>query len=130
MLNDHWISDYSMFTHRRIERHQLPYFLTVFNRFTDKPLGYLGNVSDAGLMLISQLPLLVTADFQLYLNLPTNDGRVQRIDLAARCQWCHEDVTPGYFDSGFELFDTPVEYGHLIVALRSYFSFQPLEASV
>jgi hypothetical protein len=44
-----------MFTDRRIERHQLPYFLRVFNRVTDKPIGFLGNVSEDGLMLISQL---------------------------------------------------------------------------
>ena len=47
-----------MVTERRIERHQLAYFLSVFNRFTDKPIGYLGNVSEGGLMLISRLPIL------------------------------------------------------------------------
>ena len=77
-----------MFTDRRIERHQLPYFLKVFNRFTDKPMGYLGNVCEDGLMLISQLPLLVDANFELRLKLPDSDGRVQVVDLTARCLWC------------------------------------------
>lgn len=26
---------------RSIERHQLPYYLKVFNRITDKPMGYI-----------------------------------------------------------------------------------------
>lgn len=34
-----------MRSQRHIERHQLPYYLKVFNRITDKPMGYLGNVS-------------------------------------------------------------------------------------
>lgn len=66
-----------MFTDRRIERHQLPYFLKVFNRFTDKPMGYLGNVCEDGLMLISQLPLLVDANFELRLKLPHRAGLAQ-----------------------------------------------------
>ena len=54
-----------MVIERRIQRHQLTCFLKVFNQFTDKPMGSLGNVSEGGLMLISQLPLLVDADFEL-----------------------------------------------------------------
>ena len=51
-----------MVTERRIQRHELTSFLKVFNRFTDKPMGYLGNASEGGLVLISHLPLLVEAD--------------------------------------------------------------------
>ena len=42
----------NMYTERRIERHQLPYYLKVYNRHTGRAMGYLGNVSDVGLMLI------------------------------------------------------------------------------
>ncbi len=118
-----------MHTDRRIERHQLPYFLQVFNRFTDKPIGYLGNVSVEGLMLISQLPLLVKADFTLQLKLPGPDDMVQLIDLNARCLWSHEEATPGYYDSGFVLSEPPEAYHKLVNALQRYFSFYPLEAS-
>lgn len=123
-------SEFNMFTERRIERHQLPYFLKVFNRFTDRPIGYLGNVCDQGLMLISQLPLLVDADFELRLKLPGITGQLQTIDLTARCVWCREDVTPHYYDSGFVLYQPPADYIALVGALRNYFSFYPLPASV
>jgi hypothetical protein len=83
-----------MFTDRRIERHQLPYYLRVFNSVTDKPIGFLGNVSGDGLMLISQLPMMVGADFQLRLKVPACDGSQQVIDFSACCVWCHEDTTP------------------------------------
>ncbi len=118
-----------MFIERRIERHQLPYFLKVFNRHTDKPMGYLGNVSSTGLMLISQLPLLVGPEFALQIKVPAHDGSLQLIDLDAHCMWCREDATPGNFDSGFELVSTPPEYDQLISALHGYFSFRPMSAS-
>lgn len=122
-------SEFSMFTDRRIERHQLPYFLKVFNSVTDKPIGYLGNVSEHGLMLISQLPMMIGADFDLRLKIPASDGILQVIDLRACCLWCHEDATPNHYDAGFSLQQAPPEYGQLVDALKQYFSFQPLPAS-
>lgn len=118
-----------MFTDRRIERHQLPYFLKVFNSITGKPIGYLGNVSEDGLMLISQLPMMIGADFELRLKIPGLEGGQHLIDLHACCLWCHEDATPQYYDAGFSLQRAPPEYGQLVEALRQYFSFQSLPAS-
>lgn len=88
---------------RHIQRHQLPSYLKVFNRITDKPMGYIGNVSEDGLLLISQLPMLVGARFELRLKVPGLGGRPQCIDFSADCRWTCEDVTPGHFDSGFHL---------------------------
>lgn len=121
--------DFIMFTNRRIERHQLSCFLQVFNRLTDKPIGYLGNVSEHGLMLISQLPMMVDVEFELRLKIPTADGDFQAIDLTASCLWSHEDITPQHYDSGFSVVKAPKEYSQLINALLHYFSFDPLQAS-
>ena len=119
-----------MFTDRRIERHQLPYFLQVFNRLTDKPIGFLGNVSEDGLMLISQLPMMVDVDFELRLKVPGADGALHAIDLTATCLWSHEDINPQHYDSGFSVPQAPEEYRRLINVLLQYFSFDPQQASV
>lgn len=121
--------DLIMFTDRRIERHQLPCFLQVFNRLTDKPIGYLGNVSEDGLMLISQLPMMIDVDFELRLKIPGPEGDVHAVDLTATCLWSHEDINPQHYDSGFRVSQAPAEYGRLIDALVNYFSFDPLQAS-
>lgn len=118
-----------MRTQRRIERHQLPYYLKVFNRITDKPMGYIGNVSLDGLMLISQLPMLVGARFDMRLKIPGQDAQVHHIDFSATCQWSREDVNPGTYDSGFALVAPPTEYVEMVDALYHYFSFRPLAAS-
>lgn len=117
-----------MRSQRRIERHQLPYYLKVFNRITDKPMGSIGNVSLDGLMLISQLPLLVGARFDMRLKIPGQQGQ-RFIDFSATCQWSREDVTPGSYDSGFALVAPPADYVEMVDALRYYFSFHSLAAS-
>ncbi|NQD79004.1 PilZ domain-containing protein [Pseudomonas seleniipraecipitans] len=117
-----------MNANRHIERHQLPYYLNVFNAFTDKPIGYLGNVSLDGLMLISQLPVLVGGCFDMRLKIPGTEA-VRYIDFSATCLWCREDVTPGSFDSGFSLLAPPLDYLEMVEALRHYFSFHPLATS-
>lgn len=118
-----------MFTERRIERHQLPYFLQVFNRRTDKPIGYLGNVSEDGLMLISQLPMMVDVDFELRFKIPGPEGDFHSVDITATCLWSHEDVNPQHYDSGFSVTQASDEYARVIGALQDYFSFDPLQAS-
>ena len=45
--------------------------------------GYIGNVSEDGLLLISQLPMLVGARFELRLKVPGLGGRPQCIDFSA-----------------------------------------------
>lgn len=118
-----------MLKERRIERHQLQDYLQVFNGLTDRPVGCLGNVSEKGMMVISDLPMLTGASFELRLKVPDNNGAQKFIDVQATCMWCKEDETPGCFDSGFLLTDAPNEYLEFIYILRRYFSFYPLEAS-
>ncbi|MCY1181556.1 hypothetical protein D9M73_220660 [compost metagenome] len=101
----------------------------MFNGITGKPIGYLGNVSEDGLMLISQLPMMIGADFSLRLKIPASEGGLRIIDLQACCLWCHEDATPQHYDAGFSLQRAPPEYGQLVEALKQYFSFLPLPAS-
>lgn len=108
---------------RRIERQQLPHYLQVFNRNTGKPLGSIGNISLDGLMLVSQLPMLVGACFDLRLKVPGENESERFIDFQANCMWSREDVTPGIFDSGFALLAVPADYMRMVVALRDYFSF-------
>ncbi|MBD0687527.1 MULTISPECIES: PilZ domain-containing protein [unclassified Pseudomonas] len=118
-----------MYKKRRIDRQDLPCFLKVFNGVNDRLIGYLGNVSEQGLMLISTLPLMVGADFELHLKIPADEGPQKNIKLKATCLWCHEDVTPQHFDAGFSLHGAPPEYGQLVGALQHYFSFHSLPAS-
>ena len=97
----------------------------MFNRVTDKPMGYIGNISREGLMLISPWPMLVLAEFDMRLKIPGRERGLRYIDFSATCRWTREDVTPGSFDSGFALSDPPAGYIELVEVLRQYFTFHP-----
>ncbi len=118
-----------MRTQRSIERHQLPYYLKVFNRITDKPMGNIGNVSLDGLLLISPLPILLNARFDMRLKIPGRDAHLHFIDFHATAQWCREDSVCGSFESGFALVAPPADYVEMVDALRHYFSFRSIGAS-
>ncbi|WP_372436682.1 hypothetical protein, partial [Pandoraea sputorum] len=60
-------------------------------------MGWLGNVSEEGLILISDLPLLVGAIFDLRMKMPVNAEGQKVVDVKATCLWCHEDETPGNY---------------------------------
>lgn len=113
-----------MLNQRSIQRHQLPYFLKVYNMVTGKPLGYIGNLSENGLMLISRYPMMLDARFEMRLKIPSQHGELRNVDFAGTCLWSREDVTPGSFDSGFSLISPPDDIRRMIDALQRYFSFR------
>lgn len=116
----------NMLNQRSIQRHQLPYFLKVYNRFTDKPLGSIGNLSETGLMLISRYPMMTNVRFEMRLKIPAQHGELRCVDFSATCLWTREDVTPGSFDSGFTLIAPPEDIRSMIEALQRYFSFRSI----
>ncbi|HSP31295.1 MAG TPA: hypothetical protein VLO13_04695 [Halomonas sp.] len=113
---------------RCIARHQLSGFLQVYNRHTGKPIGYLGNISKQGMMLISSLPIMLGACYELQLKLPSSvdgDGEAEAelLDFSARSHWCRADATPGNYDSGFSITSNQQAFADLARALERYFSF-------
>ena len=115
---------------RIIKRHQLSYYLRVYNRKTDKPIGYLVNVSMEGMRLVSQIPLLTHTVFELRVKLPTTIAGAKHVDFDALSCWCRPDVNPNCFDTGFKIVNSSDELKELIGALVSYFSFKDVSESV
>ena len=108
---------------RKIQRHQLPYYLQVYNRITGKPLGYIVNLSPKGLMLVSQKRLLTHALFELEIRCPEPIAEFKIIRLKALSHWCRPDIDNTYFDTGFSITQTSVDLTILISALQEYFCF-------
>ncbi|TVP88815.1 MAG: PilZ domain-containing protein [Pseudomonadaceae bacterium] len=117
-------AEFSPIPYRRlIERHELSAYLQVFNGYNQRSLGFIGNISCFGLMLHSQLPLQVNAEYQLYLCLPGLDGQAHRLDFHARSYWCRPDPIAGDYASGLQLLTSKREFAQLAVELKCYFSF-------
>lgn len=109
---------------RCITRHQLNGFLQVYNRHTGRPFGYLGNISSSGMMLISTLPIMLGACYDLQLKLPSaSTSETELLDFSARSLWCRADATPGNYDCGFSIVTNQQAFAGLTRALERYFSF-------
>ena len=108
-------------------RHKLNEYLTIYNRNTLREMGGIGNISSNGMMLISSVPVLIGAVYNMRIIMPDEQGGESYLDFDARCHWCKPDVGPEFFDSGYSI----VHAGHgiidLVELLRDYFSFSDID---
>lgn len=112
---------------RSIQRHQLHEYLTIYNRNTIRDMGSIGNISCNGLMMISAVPVLIGAVYNMRIILPENEGGERYLDFDARCHWCKPDVGPEYFDSGYSIVNAGHGIVDLVELLRDYFSFNEMD---
>ena len=108
---------------RLIKRHQLQDYLKVYNRNTMRVMGGIGNISCNGLMLISSVPVLIGAVYNMRIIIPDEYGE-RYLDFDARCHWCTPDVGPEYFDSGYSVTNAGHDIIDLVETLKSYFMFR------
>ncbi|USE34982.1 PilZ domain-containing protein [Endozoicomonas sp. SCSIO W0465] len=108
---------------RSIKRHQLQDYLKIYNRNTMRGMGGIGNISCNGLMLISSVPVLIGAVYNMRIILPDDDIGEQYLDFDARCHWCKPDVGPEYFDSGYSIVNAGHDIIDLVETLKNYFTF-------
>ena len=114
---------------RRIERQQLASYLQVFNRHSGRSMGYLGNISRDGMMLISDLPVMLDSIYELQIKLPGVGNEVELLNFTALSHWCRPEKTSGHFDSGFSIVHNRQGFFDLAHSLRCYFSFaHPVDA--
>lgn len=87
---------------RRSPRIPVREHLPVTDLMTDAPIGRVGNISDSGLMLISEESLPEEALFQL--RVPLGEAG-PLLDLGAQAMWVEAARTPGSWWTGFRIID-------------------------
>jgi len=89
---------------RRRRRWELVFYLRVFDQSDNSLLGHVVDISEDGLMLMSEVPIELDKDFDLVLEMPESDrkGR-KKISLKAHSIWKSSDANPDLIDTGFRL---------------------------
>ncbi len=89
---------------RKTPRRHLIFYLRVFNSDNGDLIGFLGDISTKGIMVVSETPVETDKEFSLSLHLnPTNDRRKERIlRFNAKSIWSKNDINPDFYDTGFE----------------------------
>jgi hypothetical protein len=88
---------------RQLKRQHIMFYSRVFDRQTGVFVGYLGNLTAKGAMVISEEPLDTNQNFLLRIDLPEDIYQKQLLNLTARSVWCQRDIDPNFYNVGFEL---------------------------
>jgi len=110
---------------RKQERKSLMAYTQVFDLYGGFLLGYLGDLTLQGAMIISEREYPKDTEITLSLEIPELPNiKTQRMTLPARVAWCEQDLSPQFFNVGFEFKETPKEQQELIEAIIQQYEFR------
>ncbi len=99
---------------RQIVRRHLVFYLRVFDGMSNRVVGHLMDISQNGLMILSDEPVAVNEDYRLRMHLPWEMAGSEEIIFGATSRWCRADENPEFFLSGFQIQDIDHDAERLI----------------
>ena len=110
---------------RKAQRKNLMAYNQVFDLYGGFLLGYLGDLHLQGAMVIGQRLLEPETEVTLAIELPTlPQTTISRITIPARAVWCEPDISPEFFNIGFEFKKVTPEQAVLIEAIVENYEFR------
>jgi hypothetical protein len=92
---------------RKETRNHLAFYLQVRDRETGELVGHLADISCEGVLVISENPIEVDAEFSIQVLLSEkNAAGAKRANLLVKSLWCKRDVNPSFFATGFKIKDS------------------------
>jgi hypothetical protein len=108
---------------REVHRRYPVFYLRVYDGLSSKILGHLVDISEKGMMLISDNAILVNANYRLRMRLPTQMKERNEIMFDATSRWCKSDTNPDFFLAGFQMHDLERSTRDLVCTLIRDFSY-------
>ena len=109
---------------RKLNRRHLIYYLRVFDRSTNEPVGHMVDITAKGIMLISENPVKLDALFQLKMDLPQGMGAKDQLYFDARSVWQKKDINPKFLNTGFKFRKVSRDHFVVIEQLLDDFGFR------
>jgi hypothetical protein len=112
---------------RKINRRYLLYFVRVYDAATRQQIGNLVDITPHGAMIVSPDPIPTDQAIRLRLELTTDVAEKPFLEFPARSIWCHPDLEPSLYNTGFEILElTPEDVG-IIQKIIGSFGFRDNE---
>ncbi len=108
---------------RQCARGDVVFYLRLFDGTSSRVIGHLADISEQGLMLISDEPIEVGKTSRLRLGVPEELHEKQEVLFEATSRWCRPDGTPNLYISGFTINDPTKEVQNCIHRLVREFGF-------
>lgn len=110
---------------RKQERKSLVAYTQVFDLYGGYLLGYLGDLTLDGAMVITEHSHKKDTELTLSIELPELPGiKSTRMTLPARVAWCEQDLSPQFFNVGFEFKSVDDQQKALIESIIKEYEFR------
>jgi len=88
---------------RRLQRRHLIYYLRVVDSETDQLIGFLVDITTAGLMVMSEEPLEVGRVFRCKMLVQSEMSDREHLCFEAKSLWCRKAAEASFYDTGMQL---------------------------
>ena len=110
---------------RKLDRKYLIVYSRVFERNLGRMLGYLGDLSQSGAMIISEQAQTVNSVLPLRFDLPDlNLFKASQLDISARVAHCEPDINPAFYNIGFEFLEVTPGQKEIIEKMMEAYEFR------
>jgi hypothetical protein len=110
---------------RKEPRKTLMAYTQVFNLYGGYLLGYLADLHLRGAMVIGNKPIENKLELTLAIELPDLPSeKASRITVPAHVVWCQQDISPEFFNIGFEFKEVLEEQKKVIQAIMDHYEFR------
>lgn len=110
---------------RKEPRKTLVAYTQVFDLYGGALLGYLGDLTILGAMVISEKSMEKDIEITLAIELPELPNiKASRMTLPARLVWCEQDISPEFYNIGFEFKEVKPEQTAIIESIIKNYEFR------
>ncbi len=109
---------------RRLKREHIMFYSRVFDRETGALLGYLGDLTPIGCMVIGEKSLAPDTDYMLRIDLPEDMYPKPVLNVSAQSVYCRPDVDPRFYTIGFSFQDLRPEDVAIVEQIVADFRLQ------
>ena len=110
---------------RKQPRKDLMSYSQVFDVHEGYLVGYLGDLTKLGAMVISDVKLKTNREMTIQIQLPElEDFSDETITVPVRVAWCQQDISPDYFNVGMEFKVLTGKQQQIIDAILANYEFR------
>jgi len=110
---------------RKQPRKDLMSYSQVHDLHSGKLIGYLGDLNQYGAMVITNDKVADNSSLMISVELPElPDIDDASMNISARVAWCHQDISPDYFNVGLEFSSISEKQMNIILAVIENYEFR------
>jgi hypothetical protein len=109
---------------RLADRKYLVFYLRVFDGARHKILGHLVDISEKGVLLMTDEFVALNEEHRLRLRLPAFIRDKHEILLQGTCRWCHKDANSDFFLTGFQMHNVDTSTKDIVIQLMAELGYK------